>query len=1090
MSKFITNKNKLLKEVIESILPTSDNLRFLVGYFYFSGFHELVDGLKDKKIKVLIGMEIERQVLGKVRQYLELEDRQTISRQTQRENFYHNFVAFFNDTDFFDSKEKIKAFKIYLKKIKDGSLQIKKTRDPNHAKLYLFEKLPEYSEGKEYPGVLITGSSNLTYHGLLGRSEINVQLREKTSYKEAKKLFDKLWDSAIVLADKEHTKEFEKKVLQNIWYQKKPSPYLMYLRVLEEYFSFTDVSSLRLPSEMTKGKYLNLKYQIDAIKEGRQALRKHNGVIIADVVGLGKSIIASAIAHDTILETIIICPPHLKPQWKDYKYDFNLQAKIYSTHYTKIEKALREHRFRKNNFQKLIIVDEAHRFKNEESLGYQALHELCQDNKVVLLTATPFNNEPQDIFAMIKLFQVPAKSTLQTVDNLSYRFQELAKKYKKVTREQREKTISQKELKEKIDNIAHRIRLMIESVVIRRSRIDLEKNKKWKEDLENMEINLQRPEPPELLEYDLGKISPIYSRTLTRIVPEADKKQGYKASRYMPLAYVKDEFKERVQEEFGGERIDVVAQENVAGFMKRLLVRRFESSMPAFQITLENLISSAENVKRWYEYHHKIPIFKKGEVPDLSEDIINSWDEQELTQYFDSINPEEKYAKEVSKGMHLIKTKYMKKTFNKDLEADLTLLRSIRDTWQGEIESDPKLDYFKKNLKEKLEENPQRKIVVFSEFADTIEYLYQELTGGFKVMKYTGGQPTKTKKKQLRRNFDAGIPENEQSDKFDILLATDSISEGYSLHRAGVIYNYDIPYNPTRVIQRIGRLNRVDKKTFAHIYVYNFFPSAIGEKETRTKAISTLKMQMIHTLLGEDVQALTPDEEAKSVFYRQYKEVIDQEEQESWDTAYRQESENIKQVDKEAFEQAMAIPRRSKILRSKKFDKDGVVIFAEKGEEYKFMLAYGPDEKDQEILTPEEALQIFKAKKSEKSKNPSSSFDHIYQSMKKNLFTRKTDVPKSRSVAEAITQIEYLIDNSRSGQDYLEDLLTVARDLDGLSNGHIKQIKNIKVDDPGQAISELKKIARPSYLQSIIRASQKVEEGDEKLILTQEISKK
>lgn len=1089
MSKFITNKDKLLKEVISDILPTSDNLRFLVGYFYFSGFQELVEKLENKKIKILIGMNIERQILGKVRQYLDLEDKQTISRQAQKENYYKNFASFFNDTDYFDSQEKIEAFEIYLKKIKDGSLQIKKTRDPNHAKLYLFEKLPEYSEGKEYPGVLITGSSNLTYSGLLGRSEINVQLREESSYEEAKNLFDELWNSAIVLADKDNIAEFEEKVVQKIWYKKLPSPYLMYIRVLEEYFSFTDEGSLRLPSEMTKGKYLNFKYQIDAIKQGRTALSKHNGVIIADVVGLGKSIIASAIAHDIGLETIIICPPHLKPQWKNYQYDFNLQARIYSTHYTKIEKALKEHRSRENKSQKLIIVDEAHRFKNEDSISYRVLHELCQNNKVILLTATPFNNEPQDIFAMIKLFQVPAKSTLQTVDNLSCRFQWLSKEYKEVRRKQRKKTIISKELKNKVDNIARQIRLMIESVVIRRSRIDLEKTKRWKEDLKNKGVNLQRPEPPELLEYELGEIKPSYLETLKKIVPEVDKKRGYKASRYMPLHYVKEEFKHKVREEFGEERIDVVAQENVAGFMKRLLVRRFESSIPAFRITLDNLISSAENIKRWYEYHKKVPVFKKGEVPDLSKDVISSWDEEEVAQYFENINPEEKYAKEISKGMHFVKTKYLKESFKKDLEADLTLLREIKDTWSREIKSDPKLQYFKSSLRKKLKENPQRKIVIFSEFADTVNYLYEELKDEFKIMRYTGGDSTKTNKRKLRKNFDASIPQKEQSDEFDILVATDSISEGYSLHRAGVIYNYDIPYNPTRVIQRIGRLNRVDKKTFDHIYVYNFFPSVIGEKETRTKAISTLKMQMIHALLGEDMQVLTPDEEIESVLHRQYKEIIDQEEQESWDTTYRQELENIKQIDKDAFEQAMAIPRRSKILRSKKFDKAGVLIFAEKGEEYKFMLAHSPDEEDHVVLTPEEALQIFKASKAEKAKKLSSSFEAIYQALKKNLFTRKTDVPKSRSTAQAITQIEYLLKNSSKNQDYLKNLLTVAKDLDGLSSGHIKQIKNIGVDDHSRAISELKKIVKPSYIQAIIRASQKVEEGDEKLILAQEITK-
>lgn len=254
MSKLITNTDKLLEEVINSILPTSDNLRFLVGYFYFSGFEQLVDEIKDKKVKILIGMQVERKILGTVRQYFELENKTNYSRQDIKDSFFQNFVSLFNETDFFDSRRKIQAFKVYLEKIKDGTLEIKKTKDPNHAKLYLFEKLLEHNEGGEYPGVLITGSSNLSYSGLTGRAEINVQLREAASYLEAKEIFDTLWENAVTLADQDHIAEFEEKILKRIWYKRLPSPYSMYIRVLEEYFSIADDTPLRLPSEMTRGR--------------------------------------------------------------------------------------------------------------------------------------------------------------------------------------------------------------------------------------------------------------------------------------------------------------------------------------------------------------------------------------------------------------------------------------------------------------------------------------------------------------------------------------------------------------------------------------------------------------------------------------------------------------------------------------------------------------------------------------------------------------------------------------------------------------------------------------------------------------------
>lgn len=196
MSKFITNKNKLLKDVVNDILPTTQKLDLLVGYFYFSGFQELVDKVKDKDLRILVGMDIEREILGKVRQYREFttqfqnnDKNSTISRQNLRDNYYEDFVRIFNDTDFFDSEDKILSFKIYLGKIRAGSLEIRKTKDPNHAKLYLFEKLPEHNEGGEYPGVLVTGSSNLSYSGLKGQAEVNVQLRDKDAYRQGEELF-------------------------------------------------------------------------------------------------------------------------------------------------------------------------------------------------------------------------------------------------------------------------------------------------------------------------------------------------------------------------------------------------------------------------------------------------------------------------------------------------------------------------------------------------------------------------------------------------------------------------------------------------------------------------------------------------------------------------------------------------------------------------------------------------------------------------------------------------------------------------------------------------------------------------------------
>jgi len=157
-TKFITNQEKLLSEVISNILPSTKKLYMLVGYFYFSGFEELYKSLEDKEVKILVGLEIEKDLLNKIKE-VEFIQQLNLSRGKIKDNFNKSLVGIFNDTDYFDSEEKQNAFMLFLKKIKDGTLEIKKTSQPNYAKLYIFEHKEEHNQGGETPGVVITGSS-------------------------------------------------------------------------------------------------------------------------------------------------------------------------------------------------------------------------------------------------------------------------------------------------------------------------------------------------------------------------------------------------------------------------------------------------------------------------------------------------------------------------------------------------------------------------------------------------------------------------------------------------------------------------------------------------------------------------------------------------------------------------------------------------------------------------------------------------------------------------------------------------------------------------------------------------------------------
>lgn len=181
------------------------------------------------------------------------------------------------------------------------------------------------------------------------------------------------------------------------------------------------------------------------------------------------------------------------------------------------------------------------------------------------------------------------------------------------------------------------------------------------------------------------------------------------------------------------------------------------------------------------------------------------------------------------KGLWLIDKQKLRKAFIDDVKNDIRILTEIRKRWFGQgFPKDPKLGHFLKIVKTRLEKEPDRKIVAFTEFSDTANYLFKNLKPQLKVFKYSAEDMSESNKRIIKENFDAGNPI--QKNDYDILIATDAISEGFNLHRAGIVFNYDIPYNPTRVIQRVGRINRINKKVFDELFIYNFFPTATGER--------------------------------------------------------------------------------------------------------------------------------------------------------------------------------------------------------------------------------------------------------------------
>ena len=486
------------------------------------------------------------------------------------------------------------------------------------------------------------------------------------------------------------------------------------------------------------------------------------------------------------------------------------------------------------------------------------------------------------------------------------------------------------------------------------------------------------------------------------------------------------------------------------------------------------MIQSAEHLLTWIDKRHKIPVYKKGNLPEV-DDFYTDDGMEEIQETFD------KYE---SRGFFEIDMKYVEDNFIEDVKTDIHLLQSLREEWFGKenvIKQDPKLDSFIEIAKKKLEQEPERKLIVFSEYADTVDYLGKKLVeAGLPVMKYTSADASPNNKERIRANFDAGLKKELQRDDYKILVATDAISEGYNLHRAGAIFNYDIPYNPTRVIQRIGRINRINRKVFDELFIYNYFPSDVGEAETRTKEISTLKMAMIHAIMGEDTKALTKDEEVQAYFKERYRKEIQKNEESSWDTPYRKLLNEVKGT--ETYQKALEIPHRARTARKIEKADYGVLMFGRKGNDFVFKICN--EEESPKMLSAEDALKLFSAQPSEKPVELSEFFDATYQKVKISLFKGGANDHNEKDVLNALAKIKVFAKAKLLNKDYLDDLLIVVK-ADALSGHEIRYINQLSVKN----VNELPKKIPTEYLARIIITQNSVDEGEETLILSEELQK-
>ena len=365
----------------------------------------------------------------------------------------------------------------FIEWIKSGKLELRAYPSKNiHAKLYIMT----FKEGDRDTGRVITGSSNFTQAGLIDNLEFNVELKNRRDYEFAKAKFEDLWAEAVDVSEK-----YTQTIHEKTWLTQNITPYELYLKFLYEYFKdelsqTDDIFIHYLPEN-----FIKLEYQEQAVLNAKKILLEYGGVFISDVVGLGKTYISAMLAGQLDGRSLVIAPPVLLNEsnpgsWKNVFSDFRVHADYESI--GKLDDLLSRNLEKYSN----IIIDEAHRFRTESTISYEKLAEICRGKRVILVTATPYNNSPKDILSLLKLFQKAKKSTIPNLPDLEAFFQQLDKKVKGLDRKG-----NYEEFIKIVKSNAREIReKVLKYLMVRRTRTEIEKY--FKKDIQ--ERGLKFPE--------------------------------------------------------------------------------------------------------------------------------------------------------------------------------------------------------------------------------------------------------------------------------------------------------------------------------------------------------------------------------------------------------------------------------------------------------------------------------------------------------------------------------------------------------------------------------------------------------------------
>ena len=959
---FITNEeNHSLKERFEVLIKDTSFFDCLVGYFYSSGFHAIYPSLEStEKIRILIGISTSRQTFEMLeeanipaQQTFDLshaEAKQEVGNLVQKEMEASE-----------DNRRVEEGVHKFIEWIRSGKLVIRAYPSQNiHAKLYVMT----FKESDRDTGRVITGSSNFTQAGLIDNLEFNVELKNRSDYDFAKHKFEELWCNAVDVSEK-----YVQTIQEKTWLTQNITPYQLYLKFLYEYFkdelSQTDeIFAKYLPQEFKK-----LEYQEQAVLNAKKILLEYGGVFISDVVGLGKTYISAMLAGQLDGRTLVIAPPILLKtsnpgSWPNVFSDFRVQADFESL--GKLEKLLDRGVEKYTN----IIIDEAHRFRTETTISYEQLAEICRGKRVILVTATPYNNTPRDILSLLKLFQKAKKSTIPNLPNLEAFFIRLEKKVKNLDRK--------KDYFEYIHTVKANAREIREKVLkylmVRRTRTEIEKY--FSKDITEQGLKFPDVKKPEPLFYELNEEEDdIFNQTIDLIANQ------FRYARYMPMLYYEGKL----------DQLEEQSQRNMGRFMKILLVKRLESSFFAFRNSVDRFLHSYERFLT--ELDNGYVYVSAKHINKIFEFLEN--DDDEAVQRLIDEDKAKKYE-----------SKNFREGLKRDLEHDHGILMEVKRLWQN-VERDPKLLKFLNELS-KNKVLKKNHLIIFTESKETADYLFENIDEKYpgEVLLFTGASGESIRDKVLE-NFDARA--RHKKDDYRILVSTEVLSEGVNLHRANVVINYDIPWNPTRMMQRVGRINRVDTP-FDVIHTFNFFPTTQSNDELKLKEAAEGKINAFLTLLGGDAELLTEGEPIGSheLFNRliSKKTLEGDDDAEESDLKYLKTIQNIREQEPDLFDKIKYLPKKARTAKESQAIAGALITYFRRGKLQKFFMAR--TEQEAEELDFISAAKLLESRPDEKKKKlPAEIYDLLNRNKEAFIIatTEEMAAPQKRSGRDSAANI-------------------------------------------------------------------------------------